>query len=1256
MSWFESSSFSSLAKTALNSAQKSIDRVLDIQDEGGDQSPGAAASLSQTTGKKSSGGGWSSWISPTPKQKASSSPTSSSGTQKKTSPPRNVETDEFFADFLGGTSQAKKSPVLNPPTNSTPIPKQLPTTPSQTKISPRPGGLDTLSPNEKHKQRKKQPGQFKLQVATSPTTSKPQVKENDAVVSVSLTENVSETKSKENFDVMSSSSNSDLSASSESQSVSESGQEKDILTDSTASNEVGNISSKFEPLGVFKLDEVQINHVGSELEAKVLTGNSVLVSSSSREIEKSLEEKENSGLGLNSNFDTSTPSITAIAVIADDSSVNHEAEVEPVLEATLDASSGQLTNEDESKTQADSQEQVREENAPSIEDLEQTADGTSLEQSNQQTAEMEEGEEINLTEKSNEVTGNNTEEDYLRQQEPQHVREEEPPLVSKVESSDVEERNEVSSSSADREMPNSMREEDSATTNVQEMYREHGTNSETVNTEHNMDCIDQEKEGKVSQDEPDSLEICAEKEEDQAPDNANELDHEETEPMDKIGDQPSESRDMEHVKPLDDADTADTFMGVEPETEPVDNRTGQDFVQDSSGQQQSCEEDSTSQNNALDPQKLLKKLADMAEVLQAREAKLLELSKQNMDLEETGNILRAQLEQAEQAHEAEMTDINSLTEEFTERIASTERKLQTVMKEKETLGRQLKSKEEELCRRVNDKQMAQLLQEKDEQIEALMEEGQKLSKQQLQSSNIIKKLRAKEKESDGVIKSQKERLDKLQENVDHLTHVLDAKEDIDKQQKDAIKKLNSALEKQTKELTIAKSELEEAQDRVRSMQSALDSSYKEIGELHKANAARNSELQDMTLSAQLQAKEELRLALEQEQERASLGHEKLVQQVEDLRLSLQRAETQQSRQEDLLRQEISDMQQRLQQADARNQELSQSVTAATRPLLRQIENLQSNFSAQTSSWEKVEKNLTERLTESQSQLAEASEKERMATETMMETKARLTSLESKCALLRQEKSRLLAEIEMERAKVTNMEDARHREQAQLEALQKTSEKQKEDWTKEKLLLENQLEMERLRVDTEKKKTALAQEQAQKDRDRQWSKIDHGSRSHSRSSSVSDTSQNSSFFQPVQGDSSEPGYSPLSPMTNSTSGSLLDSMRTASTSTLFEGLQSTLKMREGEITQLQEEIVMLERQRAAMAEELVSLSSQNQDLLTQVEQVPTLSDKVKKLEQRYNTMLQMYGEKAEEADELKMDLEDIKAMYKQQISDLLSKMT
>lgn len=43
--------------------------------------------------------------------------------------------------------------------------------------------------------------------------------------------------------------------------------------------------------------------------------------------------------------------------------------------------------------------------------------------------------------------------------------------------------------------------------------------------------------------------------------------------------------------------------------------------------------------------------------------------------------------------------------------------------------------------------------ERDETIKELREEGEKLSRQQLQQSNLIKKLRAKEKESDSTIKS-----------------------------------------------------------------------------------------------------------------------------------------------------------------------------------------------------------------------------------------------------------------------------------------------------------------------------------------------------------------------------------------------------------------------------------------------------------------------------------------------------------------------
>lgn len=51
--------------------------------------------------------------------------------------------------------------------------------------------------------------------------------------------------------------------------------------------------------------------------------------------------------------------------------------------------------------------------------------------------------------------------------------------------------------------------------------------------------------------------------------------------------------------------------------------------------------------------------------------------------------------------------------------------------------------------------MEPMIKEKDEIIKELREEGEKLSKQQLHHSTIIKKLRSKEKDSDSLIKNKR---------------------------------------------------------------------------------------------------------------------------------------------------------------------------------------------------------------------------------------------------------------------------------------------------------------------------------------------------------------------------------------------------------------------------------------------------------------------------------------------------------------------
>lgn len=213
----------------------------------------------------------------------------------------------------------------------------------------------------------------------------------------------------------------------------------------------------------------------------------------------------------------------------------------------------------------------------------------------------------------------------------------------------------------------------------------------------------------------------------------------------------------------------------------------------------------------------------------------------------------------------------------------------------------------------------------------------------------------------------------------------------------------------------------------------------------------------------------------------------------------------------------------------------------------------------------------------------------------------------------------------------------------------------EEARKEKNLLASQLEMEKMRVEQEKKKVLLAQE-AVKEKERKsygLSSAEPGTSTPtlSRSSSVSGadlTGLQTSLL--AQDEAHDHLYGS---MTMSISGTnLYEAVRMGAGSSVIENLQSQLKLREGELVQLQLEIGNLEKTRSILAEEVVKLNNLNEELEEKVKEIPKLRAEMKDLDQRYNTILQMYGEKAEEAEELRLDLEDVKNMYKTQIDELL----
>ena len=66
------------------------------------------------------------------------------------------------------------------------------------------------------------------------------------------------------------------------------------------------------------------------------------------------------------------------------------------------------------------------------------------------------------------------------------------------------------------------------------------------------------------------------------------------------------------------------------------------------------------------------------------------------------------------------------------------------------------------------------------------------------------------------------------------------------------------------------------------------------------------------------------------------------------------------------------------------------------------------------------------LVEAQTQLSIAVEKERSSTEKTLTLQSRVTALEKQTALLRQDKSRLTASLELEKAKAETLEESQQR--------------------------------------------------------------------------------------------------------------------------------------------------------------------------------------------------------------------------------------
>ncbi|XP_030491769.2 golgin candidate 5 [Cannabis sativa] len=559
-------------------------------------------------------------------------------------------------------------------------------------------------------------------------------------------------------------------------------------------------------------------------------------------------------------------------------------------------------------------------------------------------------------------------------------------------------------------------------------------------------------------------------------------------------------------------------------------------------------------------------------------------------------------------------EVETLREEYHQRVAALERKVYALTKERDTLRREQNRKSD----------AAALLKEKDEIITQVMAEGEELSKKQAAQEGQIRKLRAQIRELE---EEKKVFITKLQVEENKVESI--------KRDKTATEKLlQETIERHQSELTLQKEYYTNALN-----------AAKEAEALAEARA--NNE-----------ARSELESRLREAEERESM----LVQALDELRQTLSRNEQQAVFREDMLRRDIEDLQKRYQESERRCEELITQVPDSTRPLLRQIEAMQDTNARRAEAWAAVERSLNSRLQEAEGKAAAAEERERSVNERLSQTLSRINVLEAQISCLRAEQTQLSKSLEKERQRAAEnrqeylvaKEEADTQEgrvtqlEEQIRELKRKHKQELQEALMHRELLQQEIEKEKAaRLDMER--TARVHSAAASDQTptRQNSAFENGNLSRKLSNASSLGSMEESYYLQASLDSSDN----LSERRSAGEPAMNPYYMKSMTPGAFE---SALRQKEGELASYMSRLATMESIRDSLAEELVQMTEQCEKLRAEAATVPGIKAELESLRRRHSAALELMGERDEELEELRADIIDLKEMYREQVNLLVNK--
>ncbi|CAH2039151.1 unnamed protein product, partial [Iphiclides podalirius] len=617
----------------------------------------------------------------------------------------------------------------------------------------------------------------------------------------------------------------------------------------------------------------------------------------------------------------------------------------------------------------------------------------------------------------------------------------------------------------------------------------------------------------------------------------------------------------------------------------------------------SVQSNTSDESQGSENDRLMRRLCEMAEILDARESRLMEVSRNNAELVESNASLKSQMESLLAKHD--LVDINTITDDYTQRMSALEKKFQQAIREKDQLRKELDKVKLESTRKVSS-ELENGIKERDEVIAQLQEEGEKLARQELQYSNIIKKLRAKERDNEQVIKNLRDKIAELTAELDRVKRSMAAKEELEVSQIEAVYRLTTSNKKLETELNETKSALDDTVQRLESGRTSLEAARKELVELRRGAAEA----------------ERGRAAAEREgarREAAERDAQQLRAELQQLRLDRAKEEQRWVAREEALRRQLAEAREEGEARGAGREECARCAEGQAAALLGQLAALQRSALERERAHSAAAAARLQQLEEAERAGAAAAERERLARDEAAALRERLAAAEAQQAEARARHDALAAHCQRALA-------AQERLDAQLAA--------------------KSAEVEQLRSEGERRVAELQQRLQEAGRRRSEQSAATEGETSPPHSVTSETLSASLWPEESAGRSSPSGLSALGVGLGVGLGGGLGvgmgvgvGVGAGVSAPGVEEALAALSRRDGELRAAAAALSAARAERAQLQALLAELHGQLADHQS--------------LQEQYDALLQMYGEKEEQLAESRLDLHDVTQLYKAQLDELLA---